>query len=100
MNVGVYIGAAPPEVGGGFTFAQDVLQEIGGQGAGGPHRFTIVTESAAEATDAKLDVLSLAPVMRELPARVQLRLSRSVDRLLGHAPASSDWSRPSVDRLL
>ena len=100
MNVGVYIGDASPEMGGGYTFVHDVLQEIAKQGSGGPHRFTIVTTSPAEDAATKLEVLSLAPAMRDLSVRARVRLSRSVDRLLGRAPAASDWSRPAVDRLL
>jgi glycosyltransferase involved in cell wall biosynthesis len=100
MNVGVYIGDAFPETGGGYTFVQDVLQEIERQGSTAPHRFTIVTATEAKGAASNLEVLSLAPAIRSLPVRARVRLSRSVDSLLGHAPSPSDWSRPAVDRLL
>jgi glycosyltransferase involved in cell wall biosynthesis len=100
MNVGVYIGDASPETGGGYTFVHDVLREIERPSVSAQHRFTIVTTSASTTDGSTLDVLSLAPALRDLPTRARVRLSRSVDRFLGRAPAPSDWSRPAVDRLL
>jgi glycosyltransferase involved in cell wall biosynthesis len=100
MKVGVYIGDAKPEVGGGYTLVHDVLQEIRRQSADGPHRFTIVTNTPAARSDGDLEVLSLTPALPDLPTRARLRLGRSFDRLLCRAPGPSNWSQPAIDRLL
>jgi glycosyltransferase involved in cell wall biosynthesis len=100
MNVGVYIGDASPDAGGGYTFVHDVLQEIEKLGTGGKHHFSVVTTAPGGAAGGKLEVLSLAPAIRDLPVRVRGRLRRSVDRLWGRAPAAPDWSRPTVERML
>src|SRR6187397_3692399 len=100
MKVGVYIGEASPESGGGYTFVHDVLQELERLGAGGPHHFTLVTASPVKDHRSPFEVVSLAPAIRQLPARARARLIRSFDQLLGRAPTPSGWTRPAIDRLL
>jgi glycosyltransferase involved in cell wall biosynthesis len=100
MRIGLSIGDAQPEVGGGYTFVHDILQQVELQGAGTGHRFTIVTTAPNPRSPGQTEVLSLAPALTDLATRARLRLGRSFDRMLGRAPGPSNWSRPAVDRLL
>ena len=101
MKVGVFIGDAAPEVGGGFTFVQEILEQLQLQTSQTSHQFTVLTTKEAPARAGDLEVLSLAPAQPNLALRVRLKLAREADRLLGKPTAPFLLtSNPTVDRIL
>ena len=100
MKVGVYIGETPPEVGGGYTFIDDVLSEIVRRGGEVSHKFVALTDGPAGSRVGDLEVISLKAAIGDVPARARERLGRSVDWLLGRPAYRSEWPRPAVDQVL
>ena len=83
MKIGVFIGDAAPESGGGYTFVHDVLEQLRRLAPGTSHRFTLVTTQKSTGRSGDLDVLSLQPLVSNLRLRARRKLAREVDRLLG-----------------
>jgi glycosyltransferase involved in cell wall biosynthesis len=99
VKVGVFIGDATPDSGGGFTFVHEILERLAE--AKTSHRFTVLThKSVGDRTSGGLDVLSLEPVLPDLVGRGRRKLRRSVDRALGRAASPYLGAETRLERLL
>jgi glycosyltransferase involved in cell wall biosynthesis len=103
VKVGVYVGAAAPKVGGGFTIVSETVRALVARAGKTRHQFTLIT--AAEALPGEgLPVLSLAGALGapSLPKRVERRVRRAAGRMLGRpiAPGGDVPPAPAIDALL
>jgi glycosyltransferase involved in cell wall biosynthesis len=99
VKVAVYIGDAAPESGGGYTFIQEILDQLRAHAGRTSHRFVIVTRSAA-ASAAGLEVLSLPTAASGPSLRARRKLARDVDALLGRPITPYLRPDPAIDRRL
>jgi glycosyltransferase involved in cell wall biosynthesis len=101
MRVGVFVGDASPDVGGGYTFVHDVLAEIERRGAELGHQFVVVTNAPAPARPGSFEVVSLASAIGDRATRARFWVGATLDRLLTRTPPLySDVVHPAVKRAL
>jgi glycosyltransferase involved in cell wall biosynthesis len=101
MRVGVYVGDASPDIGGGYTFVHDVLAELDRRRAQLGHEFVVLTTAPAPAGSGTFEVVSLAEAVADRSTRARHWLGATLDRLLTRTPAMlSEVVYPPVKRAL
>ncbi|MDB4981856.1 MAG: hypothetical protein JWM82_2608 [Myxococcales bacterium] len=98
MRVGVYIGDGPPELGGGFTFVEEVLAQLRACAARTRHEFVVLTTQTAPDRSGDLEVITV-PTRPTFTLRAQRKLGRSVDQLFNR-PTPPIGPNPAAERLL
>ena len=85
MKVGVYLGDSVPQLGGGYTFEEEVCQSLARHRSESRHEFVLVSGAPDEELAALPDSMEVVSVRRSLGYRISKRLSvesrRMVNRL-------------------
>jgi glycosyltransferase involved in cell wall biosynthesis len=101
MRVGVYIGDASPDVGGGYTFVHDVLAEITRRQRELGHEFVVLTTQARPAGAPPFEVVSLAEAVSDRGTRARHWLGHTLNRALTRSPVLySEVALPALARAL
>jgi glycosyltransferase involved in cell wall biosynthesis len=107
VRVGIFVGAAGPNTGGGFTIVDELLKAANSAATSGRHEYVILTggeSSAFEAAYRGMQVLSLGDVLTERKRSVRAGrfVGRKTARALGlrHTEVGDYVRRPAIDELL
>ena len=82
MKVGVYLGDSLPQLGGGYTFEEEVCQSLVRHASESPHEFVLVTAGESDHLSAWAGSLEVISVRRSLYRRISNRFSYESQKVL------------------
>ena len=95
MKVGVYLGDSVPQLGGGFTFEEEVCQSLVRHASETQHKFVLVTSAPSEQVSQLPGSMDVISVRRSLSRRISKRLSAEGQKVANRI-RSSGTRRPVV----